>query len=56
MAELEPSPALRPDPAQHMFGNVGEFDPKTDNIVSYLERLQLYFEAKTVGRSWSCSQ
>ena len=31
-----------------VLGSLGEFDPKTDNISFYLERLQLYFEANTV--------
>ena len=31
-----------------VLGSLGEFNPKMENISSYLERLQLYFEANTV--------
>ena len=31
-----------------VLGTLHEFDPKADNISTYLERLQLYFEANGV--------
>lgn len=33
--------------ANCVLGNLQEFDPKVDNIISYLERLELYLEANT---------
>ena len=33
-------------PALRISGRLTEFNPQSDNISSYLERLELYFEAK----------
>ena len=59
MADPDPPLPAAPLPdAPHVvvpmcvLGSLGEFDPKTDNISSYLERLQLYFEANSVGDEW----
>ena len=35
-------------PPPRVLGRLHEFDPKADNISTYLERLQLYFEANQV--------
>jgi len=35
-------------PPPQILGSLGEFHPAKDNISSYLERVQLYFEANTV--------
>ena len=35
-------------PPSRGLGSLGEFDPTKDNITSYLERVQLYFEANTI--------
>ena len=43
------APALAPQPTQPVLGNVGEFDSRTDSISSYIERMQLYFEANSVA-------
>ena len=40
-----PAPATSP---LGVLGNMSAFDPKTDNVSTYLERLQLYFEANRV--------
>ena len=34
--------------SQPVLGSLGEFDPRSDSISSYLERMQLYFEANSV--------
>ena len=34
--------------APQVLGRLQEFDPKVDNIYTYLERLELYFEVNTV--------
>lgn len=39
---------VRPPPPPRVLGSLGEFDPDKDNISSYLERVQLYFEANIV--------
>ena len=31
------------------FGNLIEFDPKTDSITAYVERITLYFQANEVA-------
>ena len=31
-----------------MFGTISEFNPKSDNVSTYLERLELYFEVNQV--------
>ena len=50
MAEPEP-PAAAPHSAssQPVLGSLGEFDYRTDSVSSYLERMQLYFEANAVA-------
>ena len=50
MADPEPLPvpALPAGPPSRVLGSLGEFDPKAEGISSYLERVQLYFEANSV--------
>ena len=50
MAEPEP-PAAVPHSAssQPVLGSLGEFDYRTDSVSSYLEQMQLYFEANAVA-------
>ena len=49
MAEPEPPPPAAPaGPSQAVLGSLGEFNCKSDSISSYLERMQLYFEANSV--------
>ena len=50
MAEPEP-PAAAPHSAssQPVLGSLGEFDYRTDSVLSYLKRMQLYFEANAVA-------
>ena len=43
MAEEAPARSTQP-----VLGTLGEFDPRTSGIASYLERVQLYFEANAV--------
>ena len=43
---------VRPPPPPRVLGSLGEFDPDKDNISSYLERVQLYFEANIVEDDW----
>ena len=35
-------------PAPRILGRLTEFNPQSDNISSYLERLELYFEANAI--------
>ena len=35
-----------------MLQTLGEFDPNVEGIVSYLERVQLYFESNAVEGDW----
>ena len=46
MAVAPPPPVATP--SQRVLGSLGEFHPKSDNISSYVERVQLYFEANAV--------
>ena len=41
-------PALPAGLPSRVLGSLGEFDPKAEGISSYLERVQLYFEANSV--------
>ena len=43
------APARIPQP---VLGTLGEFDHGTNGIASYLERMQLYFEANSVEDDW----
>ena len=45
----EDPPAAPSRPPQPVLGNLGEFDHRTGGIASYLERMQLYFEANSVA-------
>ena len=47
MAEDPPPPAPA-RPPQPLLGTLGEFDHRSNSIASYLERMQLYFEANSV--------
>ena len=47
IAAAEPTPPLV-GRSPRVLGSLGEFDPKTGNISSYIECLQLYFEANSV--------
>ncbi len=35
--------------APRVLGNIQEFDPQVETITTYLERLELYFDANTVA-------
>ena len=48
----ENAPAVVPQLTQPVLGNVGEFDSQTNSISSYVERVQLYFEANSVADDW----
>lgn len=45
----EETPAVPATIPQPVLGNLGEFDSRTNSIASYLERMQLYFEANAVA-------
>ena len=45
---VEEPPAAPSRAPQPVLGSLGEFDQRSDSIVSYLERMQLYFEANSV--------
>ena len=36
-------------PQSRVLGSLGQFNPARDNIASYLERVQLYFEVNSIG-------
>ena len=48
----ENAPAVVPQLTQPVLGNVREFDSQTNSISSYVERVQLYFEANSVADDW----
>ena len=49
MSRNDPPPAVPVWPPQPVLGSVGEFDYRNNSIASYLERMQLYFEANSVA-------
>ena len=48
MSDTETATSTRTAVAPGMLGRLREFDPKVDNICTYLERLELYFEVNAV--------
>ena len=48
MSDTETTATTRTAVAPRVLGRLREFDPKVDNICTYLERLELYFEVNAV--------
>ena len=46
-----PVEAVAPVAAPRVLGRLQEFDPRVDNMSTYLERLELYFDANAVEAS-----